>query len=247
MATMSGDWSPHLRFNSRVNLNSNNLATHFDPASQSPVVVQKLGNLETVGLSRTPRSAFKAVDPERLAYAVELAKRNVHSSRRFYSEVRPASTLANEKTMPVQNPPKSIATVQKDYAISSSQPKKNNALKRLPRRSSKPYKGESRESSTSQILQLNAELQRRLLMISKDNSREITNGHKQTNRLRWAREEEEENEEKLKRWRKEQQARNARMMYDLSQQVRLRISHLQYTLPSDVEEFLTTCMHEEEL
>ena len=66
-----------LQFNLGVPANSRNLATHFSLAP-SPVVLEKVPpRVTAVGLSQTPAHAFQAVSADRLALAIQLAKRDV--------------------------------------------------------------------------------------------------------------------------------------------------------------------------
>jgi len=88
---------PQLQFSLGTRPSAKNLATHFDPGIQPPVIVRKLGNVETIGVSGTPRSAFRAVNPERLALAVELARRNVQLARRSYSRITTPCTKEESK------------------------------------------------------------------------------------------------------------------------------------------------------
>ena len=219
--------SPQLQFNLESRTDYKNLATHFDPDAQPPVIIKKLGNVETVGLSRTPRDAFRAVNPDRLALAVELAKRKVQRARRSYSEVvTPGSEDIVKKP---KTPPEPVSG--QFYSEKQADIKTEKGYSRgRDVKSSRP--GKLGRGMVDEIGSLNAELQKQLLQLSEVHSRKMADtskkwsrqnvGPRYANRRRWEEEEEEEDEqsrEKLEQWKKEQQSRNSRMMYDLSQQV----------------------------
>ena len=68
-----------LQLNLGVKPNHANLATNFTPSHPSPVTIERKP-LETIGLSHTPVQEFRAVSTSKLAMAMKLAKRRVRTT-----------------------------------------------------------------------------------------------------------------------------------------------------------------------
>lgn len=68
-----------LQLNLGVKPNQANLATNFNPSHPPPVIIERKP-LETIGLSHTPVQEFRAVSTSKLAMAVKLAKRHAHTN-----------------------------------------------------------------------------------------------------------------------------------------------------------------------
>ena len=230
MSVQAGVGFPQLQFSLGSRPSARNLATHFDPNFQPPVVMRKLGNVETIGISRTPGNAFRAINPERLALAVELARRNVQRARRSYcgtttKEESKDSVEKQQRKAPLEQTTKSLpATID----LPNTQMQRDNKSKKALQK--KKAVSTEHEEASNKVASLNKELQRRLLLWSEANVRtdesKLHRKHgkaRHVNKRRWDVAEEDGEENKLEQWRKEQQARNARMMYDLSQQVRVKL------------------------
>ena len=216
-------------------LESSNLATHFDPANQPPIVIEKMGAVQTVGFSQTPRENFQAVSPERLALAVKLARRYCRGS---YSGVTSSCMTNNHVDAPHHisplSPPAEVAKANLGLQAS----KRSESCGKVRVKSS-PLKGVQapKKVAADDITCLKVKLQEQSVRLS-TTARSMAMGGASRGGgvdcrgeglgvpggrggvLGRGRREEDENEERCQRRRKEQWSRNSRMIYDLSQQVR---------------------------
>ncbi len=216
-----------LQFNLGVAPDYSNLGTTFNPGNHnSPVIVEKIPS-RTIGFSHTPVEAFKMVSAEKLTLAMKLAKRNLE--RRVSEELPSRSSTDDERgTMAwcdgnTDHTPQSRSNDDDDRVSETCLPQ-NREPKILKEKSTSKIPEEIKK----QIGKLRGELQLQLSRMngvkrSNTRTRPIRDQHmgvwsgrsQHVGRL----DEGEENIEREKRRREEQIARNARMTYDLSQQV----------------------------
>lgn len=233
-----------LQFNLGIAPNNANLATNFDPTRPSPVVIEKMRTgirhaSETIGMSNTPIGDFKAVLPERLALAMKLAKRNARcKSPQASSDERGSPVYhnhANERRPPLSHHDhiESSNKVSERRANGGASiyhedvPPTDNAQTNFPRpRAKLAFKVPPTppESIAREIARLKTDLDRQLAKLNRAKG-EIggrKKPHVQTvsKTVYW--DEVDENEDRQQQRREEQMSRNARMVYDLSQQVRLQ-------------------------
>lgn len=217
-----------LQFNLGSVPHSSNFATHFDPTNQPPIIINR-GAVQTVGFSQTPREAFQAVSPERLSLAVKLARRNIQRNRLSYSGETSSCLTDNHEdathyTRATQAPP--IADKGPVHSHTRLSYGKVRVQSPTPKDARVTTKAAAVDDDVAdEIARLKVELQEQLVQLSTANSRRMVDGGgrgmnvpDRGRRGRWG-EEDEENEERWQRRRKEQWSRNARMIYDLSQQV----------------------------
>ena len=211
-----------LQFNLGVHPDQANLATRFDPTRTSPVVIEKMQEpSETIGMSRTPVGDFNAVSSRKLALALKLAKRNAPlCSVECSPEI--------EITPPVLNEKRSVADIRTRCELPhksdvATQTKEKSQHEKAPTKAPGISPSPSVFSISREISQLKADLKKTLVKLNK-----VTEAQEHlksprvaniTDRVYWE-QHLDDHEERLQQRREEQLARNARMLYDLSQQVR---------------------------
>lgn len=234
------DLTTQLNFNPQSFGQSSNLATHFDHANQPPIIIEKMGAVQTVGFSQTPREDFQAVCPQRLALAVKLARRNGHLARASYSGVTSSCMTCNhvDVTHHIRPPAPPVAEVAKDNPGTKASRRSGSRGKVRVKSPTLDGVLVPRKVASGDITRLKVKLQEQLEQLSMTNVKMVGGGSRGgrvpdrgdgwggpggrgggvPGRGRWR--EEDESEERRQCRRKEQWSRNARMIYDLSQQVR---------------------------
>ena len=95
-----------------------------------PIITGKLGTVQTIGFSRTPREAFRAVSPEKLALAVLLARRNVGESYSVFADLPSNSEDGSHHTRAGQVPPANEKVMVNSSMHASSCFKANTEVKK---------------------------------------------------------------------------------------------------------------------
>jgi hypothetical protein len=211
-----------LQFNLGVAPKHTNLATNFNPSHTSPVTIQKTSLEETIGMSHTPVQEFKAASTTKLALAMKLAKRHVKISN--------APHLRQEG---VDCDEDDSDSDEEDSEIPEDPPRKQDSLRE--------YSRNVPESIGRELGQLELELDKRIKRLHRATAKKAERPASKkveerlipargagpdvrvvNSKIQW--ENLDETEEREQRRRGEQWARNTRLVYDLSQQV--RVQHL---------------------
>lgn len=215
-----------LQFNLGVKPNQANLATKFDDTRPSPIVIEKM-KPETIGLSRTPVGDFKAVSPERLALAMKLAKRNARLCSPRSGRSSPAYLESSDTS---ENGEKNVSGITRHTHLKPS-PGPHKGPRQSHKGRTSPAVREAPVSSpvsspvasiTKEISKLKTDLRKQLAKLNKakEGQDHLRTSQMPTvnDKVYWQ-EPVDEGEERVQQRREEQLARNARMTYDLSQQV----------------------------
>lgn len=231
-----------LQFNLGVAPDQAKLATSFNPSHPSPVTIHKP---ETIGLSQTPVQEFKAVSTTKLALAMKMAKR--------YARINSAPDLRDKKVCHHDGEGDSEDSDDEEFEHEPHYLRQEETSKDPPHgdvRGSllREYARSVPESIGKELGQLQLELDKRIeklhntegkkpavrkpgvktvggagvKMVARSRGVGRVSGRVVNDRICW--DNLDETEEREQQRRGEQWARNTRLMYDLSQQVRVQSS-----------------------
>lgn len=209
-----------LQFNLGIAPNQANLATSFNPTRPSPVTIEKT-RTNTIGMSHTPIGDFKAVSPERLALAMKMARRNVRIRSPPASEDEGGCPTCTCHVDHVCREESRGETVWSNETRPSPCDRPATPTKIPPEPPASPQV----EAIARDIEKLKIDLRKQMAKLNKAKPKALVLEWKApktpvlSDRVYWQEPYDEGKERKQQRH-EEQQARNARMLYDLSQQVR---------------------------
>ena len=225
-----------LQFDLNHQPNQANLATSFEPRRFSPVMIEKQPRAETIGMSQMPVDNFKLASAERLSLAMKLAKRD---ARKQTVVIDPSGTCPDceccTECEHTWSDEERGHIESLEHRLKESDRKKTHP--EPPRRPLAPINYNQRGVRESKVTKmapkppqvaimediekLKVDLEKQLKKMNRSTKFRVTNQVEDAciyrEPLHW--DEEEESEERQLQRQYEQMSRNARMMYDLSQQV----------------------------